>query len=155
MATWTASGPGIVWPSATASRKSCPGRAWRADLLPVRRLPNRTRCASSTGPAGTPASRRPTVPVRSGLTDTPLAGGGSAQYLEVRHRGHATVEDHIRCGKTTGFGRFPSRHFEVNAAWLQLSPTVIDLLAWTRALLLDGELATSDPNPQVVVRSGC
>lgn len=30
------------------------------------------------------------------LTDTPHSGGGSAQFLEVRHRGHATVEDHIR-----------------------------------------------------------
>jgi hypothetical protein len=50
------------------------------------------------------------------LTDTPFASGGSAQFLEVRHRGHATVEDHIRCGKTTGFGCFPSRHFPVNAA---------------------------------------
>jgi hypothetical protein len=36
------------------------------------------------------------------LTDTPYSGGGSAQFLEVRHRGHATAEDHIRCGKTTG-----------------------------------------------------
>ena len=79
------------------------------------------------------------------LTDTPFAGGGSAQYLEVRHRGHATVEDHIRCGKTTGFGRFPSRHFALNAAWLELSLAAIDLLAWTRTLLLDGELATAEP----------
>ncbi|MFD7860349.1 IS1380 family transposase, partial [Streptomyces microflavus] len=30
------------------------------------------------------------------LTDTPYSGGGSAQFLEVRHRGHASVEDHIR-----------------------------------------------------------
>jgi hypothetical protein len=28
------------------------------------------------------------------LTDTSSSGGGSAQFLEVRHRGHATVEDH-------------------------------------------------------------
>ncbi|MEV6536898.1 IS1380 family transposase [Streptomyces sp. NPDC051639] len=79
------------------------------------------------------------------LTDTPYSGGGSAQFLEVRHRGHATVEDHIRCGKTTGFGRFPSRDFAVNAVWLELSLTAIDLLAWTRVLLLDGELATAEP----------
>ncbi|WUX66636.1 IS1380 family transposase [Streptomyces sp. NBC_01429] len=78
------------------------------------------------------------------LTDTPFASG-SAQFLEVRHRGHATVEDHIRCGKTTGFGRFPSRRFGVNAAWLELSLAAIDLLAWTRVLLLDGELATAEP----------
>nr|WP_323180830.1 IS1380 family transposase [Streptomyces atratus] len=80
------------------------------------------------------------------LTDTPIAGGGgSIQYLEVRHRAHARVEDRIRCGKATGFDRFPSRLFQVNAAWLELSLTAIDLLAWTRTLLLDGELATAEP----------
>ncbi len=78
------------------------------------------------------------------LTDTPV-GEGSLQYLEVRHRAHARVEDHIRCGKSTGFGRFPSRHFQINAAWLELALTAIDLLAWTRTLLLDGELATAEP----------
>jgi hypothetical protein len=78
------------------------------------------------------------------LTDTPY-GQGSAQLLEVRHRAHARVEDSIRCGKTSGFGRFPSRHFQINAAWLELSLAAIDLLAWTQALLLDGELATAEP----------
>lgn len=61
------------------------------------------------------------------LTDAPYSGGGSAQFLEVRPRGHATVEDHIRCGKDTGFGRFPSRHFAINADWLELSLAAIDL----------------------------
>lgn len=42
------------------------------------------------------------------LTGTPVAGGGeSIQRLEVRHRAHARVEDRIRCGKATGFDRFP------------------------------------------------
>jgi hypothetical protein len=45
----------------------------------------------------------------------------------------------------TGFGRFPSRHFQVNAAWLELSLAAIDLLAWTRTLLLDGDLAAAEP----------
>ncbi|WP_411143267.1 IS1380 family transposase [Streptomyces sp. x-80] len=79
------------------------------------------------------------------LTDTSYSGGGSAQFLDVRHRGHATVEDHIRCGKTTGFGRFPSRDFHINSAWLELSLTAIDLLSWMRVLLLDGELAAAEP----------
>lgn len=70
---------------------------------------------------------------------------GSLQLLEVRHRAHARVEDRIRCGKNTGFGRFPSRHFAVNAAWLELSLTAIDLHAWAQTLLLDGELATAEP----------
>ena len=33
-------------------------------------------------------------------------GSGSIQFLEARHRGHAWVEDRIRCGKDTGIGRF-------------------------------------------------
>ena len=45
---------------------------------------------------------------------------------------HARVEDRIRCGKDTGFGRFPSRQFAINAAWLDLALTAIDLLAWTQ-----------------------
>ncbi|MEU6611739.1 hypothetical protein ABZ922_43205 [Streptomyces shenzhenensis] len=49
------------------------------------------------------------------LTDTPY-GQGFLQYLEIRHRAHARVEDRIRCGKATGFGRFPSRHFAPNKA---------------------------------------
>ena len=77
-------------------------------------------------------------------TDTP-PGRGSLQFLEGRHRGHARVEDRIRCGKDTGFGRFPSRVFAINAAWLELALTGIDLLAWTQHLLLDGDLATAEP----------
>ncbi|MGS2620178.1 IS1380 family transposase [Micromonospora sp. LZ34] len=77
-------------------------------------------------------------------TDTP-PGHGGIQFLEARHRGHARVEDRIRCGKNTGFGRFPSRHFAINQAWLQLALTGIDLLSWTQVLLLDGELATAEP----------
>jgi DDE family transposase len=77
-------------------------------------------------------------------TDT-AHGGGSVQYLEVRHRAHARVEDRIRCGKTTGFGRFPSRQFAINAAWLELALTGIDLLAFTQHLLLDGALAVAEP----------
>ncbi|MGH3738980.1 MAG: IS1380 family transposase [Micromonosporaceae bacterium] len=78
-------------------------------------------------------------------TDTPYAGGGSIQHLEARHRAHARVEDRIRCGKDTGFGRFPSRTFAINAAWLELALTGIDLIAWTQTLLLDGDLARAEP----------
>jgi glutaredoxin-related protein len=77
-------------------------------------------------------------------TDTP-PGNGSIQYLEARHRAHARVEDRIRCGKDTGFGRFPSRVFAVNQAWLELALCAIDLIAWTQHLLLDGALATAEP----------
>jgi hypothetical protein len=48
-------------------------------------------------------------------------------------------------GRATGFGRFPSRVLAINAAWLELALTGIDLLAWTQALLLDGGLAAAEP----------
>lgn len=72
-------------------------------------------------------------------------GSGSIQFLEARHRAHARVEDRIRCGKDTGFGRFPSRVFAINAAWLELALCAIDLIAWTQHLLLDGDLAAAEP----------
>jgi len=77
-------------------------------------------------------------------TDTP-PGQGSIQYLEARHRAHARVEDRIRTGKDSGFGRFPSRVFAINQAWLQLALTGIDLVCWTQTLLLDGDLAKAEP----------
>ena len=78
------------------------------------------------------------------ITDSPR-GACSVQLLELRHRAHARVEDRIRTGKDSGFGRFPSRRFAINAAWLELALIGIDLLAWTRTLLLDGELALAEP----------
>uniref|UniRef100_A0AAU2V2Z7 Transposase n=1 Tax=Streptomyces sp. NBC_00003 TaxID=2903608 RepID=A0AAU2V2Z7_9ACTN len=79
------------------------------------------------------------------LTDTPSEQGGSAQFLEVRHRGHGTAADCIRCGKDTGIGRFLSRKCTINAAWLERSLAATDLLAWMRVLLLEGDLATAEP----------
>ena len=48
-------------------------------------------------------------------TDTGVSDG-SIQYLEARHPAHARVEDRIRTGKDTGFGRFPSRLFAIQQA---------------------------------------
>ena len=71
-------------------------------------------------------------------TDTPV---GQLAHLEARHRAHARVEDRIRCGKDTGFGRFPSRWFPINQVWLELALTAVDLLAWTQSMLVDREPA--------------
>jgi hypothetical protein len=75
-------------------------------------------------------------------TDTPV---GQLAHLEARHRAHARVEDRIRQAKDTGIGRFPSRLFTLNAAWLELALTGIDLIAWTQHLLLDANLARCEP----------
>ena len=76
------------------------------------------------------------------LTDTPA---GQLAFLDARHRAHARVEDRIRCGKDTGLGRFPSRQFAINAAWLTAVMLAADLLAFTQTVLLTGELARAEP----------
>jgi hypothetical protein len=70
---------------------------------------------------------------------------GQLAHLEARHRAHARVEDRIRAAKDTGLGRFPSRHFQINAAWLELTLVAADLIAWTQTTLLTGDLAKAEP----------
>lgn len=76
------------------------------------------------------------------LTDQPDT---DIAYLEARHRGHARVEDRIRTGKDTGMAKLPFRDYQMNAVWLELSLIAQDLLAHTKALTLDGELASCEP----------
>ena len=71
--------------------------------------------------------------------------GGQPQRLEARHRVHARVEGFIRCGKDTGLARWPSHSFAINTAWITAAALAIDLLCWTRLLLLDGPLAKAEP----------
>ena len=71
--------------------------------------------------------------------------GGQVQRLEARHRVHARVEGFIRCGKDTGLAHWPSHSFAINTAWITAAAVAIDLLCWTRLLLLDGPLAKAEP----------
>jgi hypothetical protein len=75
------------------------------------------------------------------ITNSP----GDAATLELRHRGHARVEDRIRDAKAMGMRNLPFRDAVPNDAWLQLVLCAMDLVAWTRALCLEGELATAEP----------
>lgn len=75
-------------------------------------------------------------------TNTPAA---SPQFLEARHRGHARVEDTIRCGKQTGLGHLPSASIKINRAWCLAATIAADLLCWLRLLCLDGPLAKAEP----------
>jgi Transposase DDE domain group 1 len=72
---------------------------------------------------------------------------GQLAFLDARHRAHARVEDRIRTGKDTGLGRFPSRTFAINAAWLTAVMLAVDLLAWTQTILLHDAptLAKAEP----------
>lgn len=77
-------------------------------------------------------------------TDTPA---GQLAFLDARHRAHARIEDRIRTGKDTGLGRFPSRTFTINAAWLTAVMLAVDLLACTQTILLHDHptLAKAEP----------
>jgi len=70
--------------------------------------------------------------------------GGIAE-LERRHRARARVEDRIRDDKDTGLAKFPFKQFALNEVWLEIVLLAHDLIVWTQALLLDGELAKAEP----------
>jgi hypothetical protein len=65
--------------------------------------------------------------------------------LECRHRQHAHVENRIRDDKDTGLQKFPFKEFALNEVWLQIVMLAHDLIVWTQALVLDGELAKAEP----------
>jgi hypothetical protein len=65
--------------------------------------------------------------------------------LEARHRGHASVEDRIKAGKDCGLEKLPFRDFDLNAIWLELVLIAQDLIAWSKALCLDNQLAACAP----------
>jgi hypothetical protein len=66
--------------------------------------------------------------------------------IEQIHRQRAAIEDSIRCAKASGLSNLPFRLYSMNEAWLELVLMGIDLVAWTRMLLLcDTSLCTSEP----------
>ena len=72
-------------------------------------------------------------------TDTEIA------ILERRHRQRARVEDRIRDDKDTGLAKFPFKAFALNEVWLEIVMLAHDLLVWTQALVLEGELSKAEP----------
>ena len=88
--------------------------------------------------------RRP-VPSRAGIGEIPTD-------LATRHAGRppphpCPIEDRICCARNAGLGRFPSRDFAINTAWLTAVMIAVDLLAFTQSILLhdDTELAKAEP----------
>jgi hypothetical protein len=76
------------------------------------------------------------------LTDQP---DNDIAVLECRHRQHAHVEARIRDDKDTGLAKFPFKEFALNEVWLEIVMLAHDLIVWTQALLLDGQLAKAEP----------
>lgn len=65
--------------------------------------------------------------------------------LELRHRGHARVEDRIRSAKAMGLMNLPFRDRCPNETWSTLVLAAMDLFARTRRPTLTGELARAEP----------
>jgi len=79
-------------------------------------------------------------------TNTATGGPGTqVQWLDARHRTQAHVEDNIKDTKACGAARLPSKDYDRNSAWLQLTTIAVSLLAWLRLIALDGDLAKAEP----------
>lgn len=76
------------------------------------------------------------------ITSTP---GSDIAALELRHRGHARVEDRVRAWKDCGLANLPFESYTRNQAWTALTLLAQCLLSWTQNLCLDGLLARAEP----------
>jgi hypothetical protein len=73
------------------------------------------------------------------------SAGDDIAALELRHRGHAHVEDRIRAWKACGLGNLPFEGFCANEAWLAVSLVALNLLAWAQLPCFEGPLAKAEP----------
>ena len=71
--------------------------------------------------------------------------GDDIAALELRHRGHARVEDRVRCWKACGLSNLPFDGFCANEAWVAVSVIAGALLAWSQMTCFDGALAKAEP----------
>ena len=55
------------------------------------------------------------------------------------------IEDRIRCAKDTGLRNLPFGDFANNACWVELICVAQDLIAFTQALVLDGDMSSAEP----------
>jgi hypothetical protein len=76
------------------------------------------------------------------ITDLPDA---DVAYLEALQRGRGRAEKLICELKDTGLSNLPSADFAINHAWLTVALMAHDLLAWTRLVALEADLARTEP----------
>jgi hypothetical protein len=71
--------------------------------------------------------------------------GDDKAELDRLHRAHAHVEQRIEDAKALGLAKLPFRSFQMNEAWMQLVLAAQDILGYTKALTLTGDLAKAKP----------
>jgi hypothetical protein len=79
-----------------------------------------------------------------------VPGSHHPQFLDVLHRSHATVEDHVRAGKTMGLRNLPSKAWTVNRGWILATNIAADLAAWTRLLGLHDQPDLTHAEPDTL-----
>ncbi len=72
---------------------------------------------------------------------------GQIQWLDARHRTQAHVEDSMKDSikelKNTGGRLLPMNDWAHNSAWILLAAIAVSLIAWLRAAVLTGDLASA------------
>lgn len=71
--------------------------------------------------------------------------GDDISALELRHRGHARVEDRVRNWKACGLANLPFESYVRNETWVAVSLIAGALLAWTQMVCFHGALAKAEP----------
>jgi hypothetical protein len=72
------------------------------------------------------------IPATGGVPGVP--GSHHAQFIDVLHRSHASVEDRVRTNKAMGLRNLPSKTWVVNCGWALAANIAADLSAWCRLL---------------------
>jgi len=88
------------------------------------------------------------IPATGGIPGVP--GSHHAQFTDVLHRSHATVEDRVRAGKATGLRNLPSKTWVVNCGWVLAANIAADLSAWCRLLGLYDQQDLKDAEPDTL-----
>jgi hypothetical protein len=80
-----------------------------------------------------------------------VPGSHHAQFIDVLHRDHATVEtDGVRTAKSMGLRALPSKSWQVNAGWVIAANIAADLTAWTRLLGHHDDPGLRDAEPDTL-----
>jgi hypothetical protein len=67
------------------------------------------------------------------------------EQLELRHRGHARVEDRVRTWKNCGLKNLPFEGYARNEAWLAVTLVAGALMAWSQLVCFSGDLTKAEP----------
>jgi hypothetical protein len=71
--------------------------------------------------------------------------GDDVSALELRHRGHARVEDRVRSWKDCDLANLPFESYVMNETWVAVSLIASALLSWSQMVCFEGTLAKAEP----------